>query len=845
VAERALYGFTRRSGTHSKTVPSPIGLTRVSRTALSGPGACRLECGGEGRGPSGAPLRTAGSSTPASILLVLLALMLLAAPGLRAREEEYLPLAFDLAEMDAKLSTRYYISERGEVPVSHLLIGGLSLKENFLEHEFDFKEEIVEYDDLSGLIYTYRAPSYIRLLRRSEREGPYFRYTTRPVAEERVDIRISTLDERVERLRERSLSSVIIEDIRYNLRREREEAAGRGLLSLDIPIPLPRQLERIIGSGDASNLTVQGRESITIGGQSSWCANCPLTEGRPRQQKFPDLEMEQRLTVNLHGNIGEKINVEIQHSSQGDMQSVNRVRLNYKGFDDEIVQLIEMGDTDLILSGAQLISYSGSAKGLFGVKGMAQIGPLDLTVIASKEEGETATGSFSAAGGQSTSFTIADYNFIQRQFFYFETPGESFTSPDPGFYTVRPVVGGEDGIEVYVSLRKSEWGTTGEAEYRISVYPDPENNGLQDTLTVAEGQQKDFTLFRMLREEEGDYQLIQDYSEEGTPVYLGLRLNRPLDSDRMLAVRYKAYDRITGQTFLVGDYDDRTTLDRVAELVCPRSDEFAPPASEPPYPSTWNMMMRNVYSLGSTNMEEGSLDIRIEDLSNRPNRDVHEESGISYIRLFGLDRYDRRGLPVKDDQVDDLPEIINLSYGYIMFPWYEAFNPTYEVMTALFDPPFIDLADSLEGEFDYETLVKDSLIYNDVMSETVKREGHHYDIVVEATSGQRTFQLSAYDIIQGSEAVAVDGVKLARGTDYTIDYTNGTVTLTGDILAEMTPDSRVSIDYQHKPLVGGGRNSLLGVGANLNLSTNSRLNATFIYNSVGARSTRPAWERSR
>ena len=783
-----------------------------------------------GRSPA-----AAGSACAFGLILLLsLLLAIPAASSAQVLEEAYQPLSFDLEEMGEKLSTRYYISERGEVPVSYILLGGLSLRKNFLEHDFDYKEEIVEYDELSGTIFTYRLPSYIRFIQRTEREGPYFRYTERPVTDDEVDIRIRTLGERVSMLRASSLREVVLEDIRYNLQREREEVAGRGLLSLDIPLPLPRQIERIIGSGDASNLTVQGRESITIGGQSNWCANCPLTEGRPRQQKFPDLEMEQRLTVNLHGNIGEKINVEIQHSSQGEMQSVNRVRLNYKGFEDEIVQLIEMGDTDLILSGAQLISYSGSAKGLFGVKGMAQIGPLDLTVIASKEEGETASGSFTASGGQSTEYTIADYNFIRRQYFYFETPGESFESPNQSFFTVRPVVGGEDGIEVYTSLKYSEWGTTGETEYRMSVYPDPENNGLQDTLTTAEGQAKDFALFRLLRQEDGDYQLIQDYTEEGTPIYLGIRLNRPLESDRMLAVRYKAHDRVTDQTFLVGDYDNQTTINRIAELICPRYEDFAPPADQPEYPSTWNMMMRNVYSLGSTNLEEGTLEIRIEDLSNRPNRDIHEESGISYIRLFGLDRYDRQGLPVKDDQVDDLPWIINTDYGYIMFPWYEAFNPSYEVMTEYFDPPFIDLDDSLEAAFDYETLVKDSLIYNSVLNDVVTREGHHYDIVVEATSGQRTFQLSAFDIIEGSEAVTVDGVKLTKGRDYTIDYISGTVTLMGDILTEMTPDSRVSIDYQHKPLVGGGKNSLLGVGANLNLSTNSRINATFLYNSIGA-----------
>ena len=50
----------------------------------------------------------------------------------------------------------------------------------------------------------------------------------------------------------------------------------------------------------------------------------------------------------------------------------------------------------------------------------------------------------------------------------------------------------------------------------------------------------------------------------------------------------------------------------------------------------------------------------------------------------------------------------------------------------------------------------------------------------------------------------------------------------------MGPDAKVDISYQHKPLLGGGKNSLLGVGANLNLSPNSRISGTFLYNSMGA-----------
>ena len=352
-------------------------------------------------------------------------------------------------------------------------------------------------------------------------------------------------------------------------------------------------------------------------------------------------------------------------------------------------------------------------------------------------------------------------------------------------------------------------------------------------MTAAEGQAQLTGSVRQLFQTEGDFQFIQDYTDDGEITYLGIRLTQRLADDRALVVRYKAHNSETGETFLVGDYMSNTRPFK-AELICPRYDEFGSDSSISDYPSTWRMMMRNVYSLGSTNMEEGTLDIKIEDVTNRPNKDIHESSGLSYIRLFGLDRYDRQGNVGKDDIVDDLPEILNLTYGYIMLPWYEGFNPPEWVMKGSV-PPFIDPAsDSLEANFDYSTLNLDTLIYNSVLTSEVIRSGHKYNLVIESTSCQRTFQLNAFEIIEGSEVVTVDGVKLARGVDYTIDYMSGVVSLKGDILTEMTPDSRVSIDYQHKPLVGGGKNSLLGIGADLNLSTHSRLNATFLYNSVGA-----------
>lgn len=741
-------------------------------------------------------------------------------------------LSYDLGRISEQLDIRYYVAEKGEVPLGYILVGdSLGFYPNFLESSFDFKRTVVEYDAGAGLLYNFSVPGRYRFMRIEEQRDGYYQGTPRDLELPDLEISVVTFDDSIGRIRSASTARVWRDDIKYNLGKERVENVGKGLLSLDIPIALPHSIERIIGKGEETNLTVQGSERIQVSGVSNWCTGCPLSEGQTHQDKFPNLDLQQTLNVNLHGNIGEKLNVEIQHSASGvgdASASTNRVRLNYKGFKDDVIQLIEMGDTDLILSGAQLVSYSGTAKGLFGVKAIAQTGPLDLTVIASKEEGESARGSFSASGGQATSNEIPDYDFIDRQFFYFENPGPNYDNP--GFGTIYAAVDAANDVEVFVSLNPEERGRTGEAEYTIDAYADQGNDGIENDTMPAVQAPWSGTFKRLTRDQ--DYELIQDYSAANKVHYIGIHLFQRLDNSRALAVRYRGLDKADDhQRFVTLTYQDIRSPKLMAELICPPSDEF-----DGRHP-TWYMMWRNVYSLGAGQIDASTLNVRIEDTRNVANRDIHLASKISYLRLFGLDRFDKGGSPHKDDQIDDVPGILDVERGYLIFPWPEAFRPPSFLYGPIpSDPnfvPYIDRTDTLESKFDFTTLARDS-IYDGVLTEQLKQQLHRYNIVVESSSGQRTFQLQAVDILEGSVVVTVDGAKLAAGTDYDVDYASGTVTLKGDVLSSMTPDSKVFIDYQHKPLAGGGKNSLLGVGANLNLSPSSRISGTFLYNSEGA-----------
>lgn len=752
-------------------------------------------------------------------------------------------LEIDLLHMIRLSEARYYIAEKGELPSDYVMLGGISttgdsvetfLYPNFLESRFDLRREYVEFDEGTGLIYRFRVPAQYFFSRKEERRELFIYSTPRDMSMPDFSLSIERFDDRLTEIRAVSARKVWIEDVRFNLQRERVDKAGKGLLSITIPIALPSSIERIIGKGQETNLTVQGSEKIAMSGRSDWCSNCPKTEGQVRQEKFPDLNLEQELNVNLHGTIGEKINVEIQHSSAGDgAASTNRVRLNYTGFEDDVIQLIEMGDTDLSLSGAQLVSYSGAAKGLFGVKAVAKTGPLEVTVIASKEEGETATGSFTTSGGQVSTMPINDYDFIERQFFFFENPGNDFNQA--GFGDIFPVIGGVDNdeIEVFVSLEPQV--PQADFEYTGNGFVDTDNRRFQiwNTVPVAPDDSLGtpyFGRYKQLFVEDGDFALIRDYSPGDDAVrYIGIELSRSLEETRRLVVRYRARNVVTGEEFVVGNYKGyKPALSAetgfVGKVLCLlKSEQTGQRETDP----TWNMMMRNVYSLGSSQIDPKSLRVRIEDTSNETNKSIHPASNLSYLRIFGLDRViNSTGLPGKDDLVDNTLGVIDYDRGYIMFPWYEPFNPPAEVVQAYLD----DATDPRETGFADTSLVRDEGLYLEALTDQIKANNHHYVIVVESSSGQRVFQLSAYDIIEGSETVTVDGTRLARDIDYTIDFTSGTVILKTNIL----PDSKVNIDYQHKPLVGGGKNSLMGFSANLNLSQNSRINATYLYSAMGS-----------
>ncbi|MDO9027165.1 MAG: hypothetical protein Q7U87_04710, partial [bacterium] len=191
------------------------------------------------------------------------------------------------------------------------------------------------------------------------------------------------------------------------------DRSGEGLIP-DIKVPLPG-IGKVLGSG--AQIKISGSEKISIGGQQTSYPNQTNTQDGTSTGSFA-LKIKQEQQVNLEGIIGERLHVLIDWNSEALTDKKSKIRLYYEGKEDEILQRLEAGDTEFSLAGSSLIGgLSTQHKGLFGIKGVAKLGGLELTAIASKDEGQGETKSFVGQSQQKEN-KYHDKDFIAHRFFW-------------------------------------------------------------------------------------------------------------------------------------------------------------------------------------------------------------------------------------------------------------------------------------------------------------------------------------------------------------------------------------------------------------------------------------------
>src|SRR5699024_3780593 len=121
------------------------------------------------------------------------------------------------------------------------------------------------------------------------------------------------------------------------------------------------------------------------------------------------------LQLNVQGTIGDKLSIRTDWNTERAFDFMNRVRVVYAGYEDEILQRLEMGNVSM-QTGNSLIRGGGA---LFGLKSVVKLGALKLTSVLSQQEGEGQT-EVITGGNQEKELAIRPIEYENDRHFFMD-----------------------------------------------------------------------------------------------------------------------------------------------------------------------------------------------------------------------------------------------------------------------------------------------------------------------------------------------------------------------------------------------------------------------------------------
>ena len=576
-------------------------------------------------------------------------------------------------------------------------------------------------------------------------------------------------------------------------------------LSYDLPFKLPKVARSILGDG-APNIDVSGSETITLSANSDWTVrsqNAAQFE-TARQSAFPSLEMKQDLQVNLTGSIGDKIKVDVDQSSNVQTSLDNKVKLRYEGDEDDMIKSIDLGNTNLSLSGASI-----RQEGLFGVKTVAKLGNVDVVTIASKQEGKSETARFTPTG-EKRQVKIPDLNYIPRQYYLLSN---------------HPMTWDPTSLRVYRDDKNpgnNKAGTSlpGLARLDPTLPADstnPQFTGDFDALTVGT-----------------DYDLLPQTYQLSNGQYIPIiHMKYPLGLTDVLVVSYAE----TGPTAQnVGDVSSQANpaLGKTADSILvkvikptidiPKTVDGKYDPTDPWYPVIL-YELRNFYDLTARDIALETLTLRVRRRDSRQSVDPEAPGGTPLIQVLGLDQEGTTGVGSNPDgKVDN--RYLNTVSGIVFFPDFHPFDPT------RCDPRFPLCGDNPVRN----TLAADSANPNVYFTKSPDPNTQSlYYIEAEFKSSQQGYFIGRFNILENSEQVKVNNNLQKRGSDYNIDYDTGQITFS----RPPGPDDVISVDYSFAPGVSQVQRTLMGFSTSYSPSADMSVTSSLLYESRGAQELNP------
>ncbi|MBX2946585.1 MAG: cell surface protein SprA [Cyclobacteriaceae bacterium] len=621
--------------------------------------------------------------------------------------------------------------------------------------------------------------------------------------------------------------------------------SSRGLIPKIYVSPV---LDRIFG-GSYVELVPRGFVTLDFGVafQRIDNPNIPI-----RQQRNGGFEFDQQINMSVIGKVGEKLAVSANFDNNNSFDFQNNMKVEYTGFKEDILKKLEIGNVSLPLNNTLI---QGS-QNLFGVKAQLQFGKLFVTTIASTQRGKVASIDIPGGNsGQGRPFQLVASGYDENRHFFlghfFRDNFQRWLANPPQIYSGINIT----RVEVYILNRNNDTRTLRNvvglmdlAEpsriYNSSVTPSGSNlpnaneannlfaavrnldrnadaiNGLLDSYFAGEGNNgtdyEKITGARILSPTEYTFHRQLGY----------ITLTRKLQNDEAIAVAYEY--TFNGRSYKVGelseDYASRPDNEVVfLKLLRPRKVSIRDQARN--IIPTWDLMMKNIYSLNVSQLTRENFQLRIiyrDDRTGIDNPQLQEGQDVrnrQLIEVFGLDKLNPVNDPQRDGNFDFVEGVtINTQTGVIIFPYLEPFN------TALRDAFRNDPQETfLVQKYVFDTLYRTTR----ADAELVATKNKFFLVGTYSAGSSKEILIPGFGVSPGSVRVYAGGTPLMEGTEYTVDYTFGRVTILSDAI--LNSGKNISIQYEQADPFAFQTRSLVGTRFDYQLNDDISLGSTLLY----------------
>ncbi|WP_066506128.1 cell surface protein SprA [Rufibacter sp. DG15C] len=557
-----------------------------------------------------------------------------------------------------------------------------------------------------------------------------------------------------------------------------------------------------------------------------------------RQQSVGDFEFDQSIALNIDGRIGEKLRITANWDTKANFDFENNLKLEYTGYPEEIIRKIEAGNVSMPLNSSLITG----GQNLFGLKTQLQLGRLSVTAIAANQRGSIDQVNIQN-GAQNRNFEIradeydADRHFFLAQFFrgkYDQSlrnlplvnsgivirrlevyiTNDNRTTENLRNIVALMDIGEADPFRTRFDTNQPTGAAAGNNQNSLfdQIKGQRNNNQVENALD-AQGLQKsvDYEHVRARRLDQREYKF--------NPQLGYISLNSALLPEQVLGVAFEY--TLNGRTYKVGELQDdyqNVTEDQVIFLKMLRATN---PSLQFP---TWDLMMKNVYSLNANQIERQNFQLNIvykDDQTGADLTSLQDESrikGTPLVRVFNLDNVNTNNDKPADGNFDFLPGItIDPENGRIYFPEVEPFGSYLQnkLGTAQEEP----LTEKYVFEELYDSIQTDAQQFSN-KNKFFLRGRYQASSTDEIT-------LPGIRIAEGSVAVYSGGTRLVEGQDYQVFYDLGRVKILNPSYLNNANNLRVT--YEKADILNVQPRTLLGARFDYKVDNDLIIGATVMH----------------